>query len=197
MQDLLEALFAISAVELARILIAAPLLFAGLIVLVRISGKRTTSQMNAFDWVVSVAAGTLVGSGILPGGASAIQALLAIAMLVMMQWLVTFAVARSGAAQTVVKATPRLLLRNGEYLDDALLAERVSKAEVRAAVRSAGHTRLEDVEWVILESDAKLSVALKTDESEPRTALVGVAGAKGPDVAGGPHGQAGAAARAG
>lgn len=195
MEQVLAGLFGLGLADAARIVLAAPLLYATVIGLVRVSGKRTTSQMNAFDWLVTVAAGTLVGSGILPGGAAAIEAMLAIAMLVLLQWATTFAVSRSAAAQSLVKATPRLLLRKGEFVREAMLAERVSEAEVRAAVRAAGNTRLEDIEWVILETDASLSVAVKTDRSDPRTALVGVAGVEGPDTAGGPH--EGARARAG
>lgn len=182
MSEILSGLFAIGGPDAARIVLAAPLLYVTLILLVRVSGKRTTSQMNGFDWVVTVASGSLVATGIMPGGASAIEAALALAVLIAMQWAVTFAVSRSGAAQEAVKATPRLLLRNGAFVRDAMLAERVSEAEVRAEVRSAGHTRLEDVEWVILETDASLSVAVKTDADAPRTALVGVAGAEGPDA---------------
>ena len=188
MEDLLAGVIGTKAADLGAIAIAAPLLYVTVIVLVRLSGKRTTSQMNGFDWVVTVASGSLVASGILPGGPSAIEAAFALAILMAMQWVVTYAVARSDGVQSVVKATPRLLLRDGEYLREAMLTERVSEAEVRAEVRAAGHTRIEDVEWVILETDASLSVAVKSDDSDPRTALKGVAGARGPDVPGGPHG---------
>ena len=188
MPDALEGVFAIGRADALRIALAVPLLYGAVIAFVRVSGKRTTSQMNGFDWVVTVALGSLVASGILPGGATAIEAGLAIALLFALQWLVTFAVSRSDLAEEAVKATPRLLLRNGRPLREAMLAERVNESELRAAVRASGHTRMEDVEWVILETDATLSVALKTDSSDPRTALTGVAGAKGPDTEGGPHG---------
>ena len=182
MADALEGLVAIDGADALRIALAVPLLYGAVIAFVRVSGKRTTSQMNGFDWVVTVANGSLLASGMLPGGASAIEAALAIAILFALQWLVTFAVSRSGAAEEAVKATPRLLLHRGEPLRDAMLAERVNLSELRAAVREAGHTRLEDVEWVILETDASLSVAVSTDTSDPRTALVGVRGAEGPDT---------------
>ena len=184
MQDVVKGLFAIGAADALRIALAVPLLYGAVVGFVRLSGKRTTSQMNGFDWVVTVALGSLVASGILPGGPSTIEAILAIAILLALQWLVTLAVSRSEAAEQAVKATPRLLLRNGEPLHEAMRAERINDAELRAAVRAAGHTRMEDVEWVILETDASLSVALQTDSSKPRTALVGVHGASGPDAEG-------------
>lgn len=190
MRDAIAEIVSVGAADAWEITLGAPLVYVAVIVLVRLSGKRTTSQMNGFDWVVTVAAGSLMASGILPGGATAAEAVMAIALLVGLQWLVTRAVSRSGAAQSLVKATPRLLLRDGAFLRDAMREERISEAEVRAAVRAAGKTRLEDIEWVILETDASLSVAVKTDASSPRTALVGVAGAEGPDTAGGPPGRA-------
>ncbi|MGB3722587.1 MAG: DUF421 domain-containing protein, partial [Pacificimonas sp.] len=47
--------------------------YIGIVILVRISGKRTTSQMNNFDWIITVALGGLVTSGILLKGVSVVD----------------------------------------------------------------------------------------------------------------------------
>jgi uncharacterized membrane protein YcaP (DUF421 family) len=49
------------------------------------------------------------------------------------------------------------LLHNGRLLQQALRRERVTEAEVRAAVRSAGYARLDDLVAVVLETDGSLS----------------------------------------
>ena len=50
---------------LLRILIAGPVIYLAIIVFIRFSGKRSTSQMNNFDWLVTVALGSLIASGII------------------------------------------------------------------------------------------------------------------------------------
>lgn len=50
----------------------------------------------------------------------------------------------------------------GKFLDHALRKERITREEVRAAIRDEGVTRVEDVDAVVLESDGTLTVAWKS-----------------------------------
>ena len=52
-------------VGLGRVIVAGILAYAGLILLLRISGKRTLSKMNAFDLVVTVALGSTLATVLL------------------------------------------------------------------------------------------------------------------------------------
>jgi uncharacterized membrane protein YcaP (DUF421 family) len=56
---------------LGRVLLAGVLAYAALVLLLRTSGKRTLSKMNAFDLVVTVALGSLLGSVLLFQGRAA------------------------------------------------------------------------------------------------------------------------------
>ena len=47
---------------LARILIVGPLVYAAPVIMLRLSGKRTLTQLNAFDFVVTVAFGSTLAS---------------------------------------------------------------------------------------------------------------------------------------
>ena len=49
--------------DLVRIVLAAPAIYFTIIVFIRLAGKRSTSQMNNFDWVVTVALGSIAGAG--------------------------------------------------------------------------------------------------------------------------------------
>ena len=51
-----------------------------IIVMVRIVGKRTTSEFNNFDWIINVAVGSLAASGVLLRNVATLDAITAIAV---------------------------------------------------------------------------------------------------------------------
>ncbi|MFI4896465.1 MAG: DUF421 domain-containing protein, partial [Phycisphaerales bacterium JB059] len=128
------------------------------ILLIRLSGKRTTSQMNNFDWIVTVAMGSMIASPILIEKVTLADASLGIAMLLLLQFAVTRVSTRSDAFERLVKASPTLLAYNGSLLHGAMRRERVTRAEVMAALREGGLTRVDQVGAVVLETDASMSV---------------------------------------
>lgn len=141
-----------------RILATVPLLYAAVVLFIRLVGKRATSQMNNFDWIVTVAMGSIVGSAIVLKDVVLLDAVLAIGLLLAIQFGVTWLSVRSDRAEQVVKAFPTLLVYAGRFHEEAMRRERISRQEVWAAVRQSGLTRLEAVGAVVLESDAQLSV---------------------------------------
>lgn len=156
---------------LLRILMIAPAAYVLLLLFLRVSGKRTLSKMNAFDFVVTVAFGSTLATVLLNRNVSLAEGALAFALLVALQFVVTWLSVRSPAVQRIVKAEPTLLLLNGRYLEGALRLQRVTREEVQAAIRENGHAAIEDVTAVVLETDGTLSVI---DQGRRRSALAGV-----------------------
>jgi uncharacterized membrane protein YcaP (DUF421 family) len=150
--------------------------YVGLVTLVRISGKRTLAKLNAFDLVVTVALGSTLASVLLPRDAALVDGLLALAVLVGAQFAVAWAQVRSGGFRRVVKSRPTLLLRGGEWLEEALRRERVARDEVLAAVRASGLGDLGEVEAVVLETDGTLSVVRRAARPGGSSTLAGVRG---------------------
>ena len=183
----MDKLFFDGAEPLLRVLVSVPIMYVAVIAFVRLSGKRTTSQMNGFDWVVTVAMGSLVASGIVSRSVPLADALLAIALLLALQYALTRAVRRSDALAGFVKSEPRLLVSDGRFLPRAMAAERLTEGEVMSAVRGKGVASLDGVAAVVLETDATLSVIGRSsiDGSSPLAVLDGVRGAKDASPAGG------------
>lgn len=143
---------------LARTLVVGILAYVALVLFVRISGKRTLSKMNAFDLVVTMALGSSLASILLSQKVSLAQGVAGFAVLVGMQFLGTWASVRSKFISKTLKSQPRLLVYQGQFLDEALLRERVTHQEVYSAMREAGALRVEEVAAVVLESDGSVSV---------------------------------------
>ena len=143
---------------LARVPIVGVLAYVALVLFIRISGKRTLTKLNAFDLVVTVALGSTLSSVLLNDSVALAEGLLAMATLIGLQFLVTFASVRSSRIEELVKSEPTLLLRDGRFIDAALKAQRVTRDEVRSALRSGGVTDMEKVHAVVMETDGSMSV---------------------------------------
>lgn len=155
-----------------RVLLVGILAYAALVLFVRISGKRTLAKMNAFDLVVTVALGSTLASIVLTRDVALAEGVLALALLIVLQFLVAWFSVHSQTMRRLVKAEPSLLFHEGRYLDAVLRRERVTREEVVAAIRAAGQARLDQVGAVVLETDGSFSVLPRA--AEDLTALAGV-----------------------
>lgn len=162
---------------LARVVIVGALAYFGLVVLLRVSGKRTLSKMNAFDLVVTVALGSILATILLSKDVALMEGLLAFVTLIALQFLIAWLSVRSQTVSGFVKSDPALLLYRGRFLHDALRRERVTEGEVRSAVRQSGQDNLEAVEAVVLETDGSFSVVTHgKDAASSHSALSDVQG---------------------
>ena len=164
--------------SLVRTLVIGVLAYAGLVVLLRLSGKRTLSKMNAFDFVVTIAIGSTLATVLLDRSVPLADGMLALGLLVALQFVVTWTCVRVGWLRHFVTGRPQLLFYRGEFMPQAMRQARITEAEVRSAIRSAGHLDLAQVGAVVLETDASFSVLGRADEAA-RSALCDVRGEPG------------------
>jgi uncharacterized membrane protein YcaP (DUF421 family) len=142
----------------ARTVLVGVMAYVALVVLLRVSGRRTLSKMNAFDLIVTVALGSTLANVLLDKGVTLTEGVVAFAVLIGMQFVVTWSSVRKAWIRQLVTGEPALLLYRGAFLPAALVAARVTEDEVRSAVRSAGIVALDQVEAVVLETDGSFSV---------------------------------------
>ena len=162
---------------LGRTLVVGVLAYLALILLLRVSGKRTLSKMNAFDFVITVALGSTLATVLLSTSVALARGVLAFAVLIFLQLAITWLSVRSPAVRRLVKAEPTLLLHRGRLLRGAMKSERVTEDEVLAALRAQGIAAIEDVEAVVLETDSSFSVVPKP-AGDSDSSLSNVAGTR-------------------
>ena len=151
---------------LAEILVTTGVVYFALILILRITGKRTTSKMNSFDWIVTVALGSMVSTVILVDEVPLVEGILGIVALVLLQYLVALLASRFPRFQSIVKANPRLLFYDGEFNHDAMRHERITEAEILSIVRQQGYLSLENVQAIVMETNADLSILPTPDEEK-------------------------------
>lgn len=145
----------------ARAVVLAAAGYLGLVVLLRMAGKRATSKLNMFDWAVTVALGSMLATMALSPSVPLAVGLAAVATVIGLQFGIAWLTARSRLARRIVKAEPALLYHRGTFLRDRMRKERIAEEEIRAAVRGAGHGSLDAVAAVILETSSDLSVLVE------------------------------------
>jgi len=158
-------IFAFNPEALLQIVIAAVVGYAALVAILRISGKRTLTDLNAFDFVVTVALGSILASTIVSPSVPLANGIAAMLALIACQYVVAFFVVRSETVRGVVKAEPTLIVHDGKLLRDAMKGQRISEAAVLSAIRNAGNADLADVHAVVVETNGSLSVMGKSPDA--------------------------------
>jgi uncharacterized membrane protein YcaP (DUF421 family) len=142
---------------LLRVVVMGTCAYLALILLLRVSGKRTLSKLNAFDFVVTVAIGSTLATVVLSSSVALAEGILGLVVLVGLQYLVAWASVRSRRVERLVKSEPTLLYRDGP-LERAMRRERITRDELRQAARSQGHADLSEISVIVLETDGSLSL---------------------------------------
>lgn len=161
--------------DLVRIVLVGGAAYVWLVLVLRVSGKRTLSKLNAFDLVVTVALGSTLATILLSSDVSWTEGAVALALLAGLQLAVAATTSRLPGGRAFVTARPTLLLLDGRPDAAALRAQRVTEGELRQAVRSSAQGDLAQVAAVVLESDGSLSVVAQAQAGN-RSALSDVRG---------------------
>lgn len=146
---------------LLRVLVIAPLAYVCLVVLLRLSGKRTLAQLNAFDFIVTVALGSTLATIALSSSVALAEGALTLVLLVALQFLAAWLAVRLSWVRRALTSEPALLVRDGQPIPAVLARERISAEGLRQAVRSAGAGGLELVAAVVVETNGTISVVTK------------------------------------
>ncbi|MEE6274671.1 YetF domain-containing protein [Georgenia sp. MJ206] len=144
--------------DIVRVLAVGSAAYVTLVVVLRLTGKRTLAKLNAFDLIVTVALGSTLATILLSSDVSWSEGVVALLLLAVLQLVVTWTSTRAPSSRSLITAKPTLLLRDGQPLAGAMQSQRVTIGELRQAVRSTGNGDLAEVGAIVLESDGTLSV---------------------------------------
>jgi uncharacterized membrane protein YcaP (DUF421 family) len=166
---------------LARIVLIGTLGYTGMLLLMRTAGKRTLSQMSAFDFVITLALGASFGRVMTSQDVPIIEVLAAFATLVGLQYLLSYLRVNYSGLRGLASRPPTLLFYRGNFLRDAMRTELVTEPELRSAIREGGAGSFSGVEAVVLEPNGRFAVITR-QEAGDGTVLEPLPG----DLAGGP-----------
>jgi uncharacterized membrane protein YcaP (DUF421 family) len=144
--------------SIIRIIIITAIAYPALITILRISGKRTLSKMNAFDLIVTIALGSTFATVILNKNVSLSEGILTFGLLILFQYIITFLSSRKKSVSQLVKSSPTLMAYKGQLLKKNMLKERIDEDEIWAVIRQNGLSSLSETDAIVLETDGSLSL---------------------------------------
>ena len=159
--------------QIFTVLLSGVFAYLAIVALLHLSGKRSLSKLNAFDFIVTIALGSILASTLLSPTTSLTEGIAGMFALLLLQFIVTFLSARWNGLAKLVRSEPKLVFSDGKFLDHALKRERVTRDEILAAIRKKGHGRVEDIAAVVMESDGSFSV-MQDGPCKDLTALASV-----------------------
>lgn len=161
MQQLAESLFGM-AMPWWEMILRAFSVYVVVLLMVRISGKRTVGQFTPFDLILVVLLGESVGHSMVGEDASLVGGLILAATLLSLNWLVGFMTARSPRFDRAVEGRPVLIARNGELYRDVLRRQSLSEREFEMAMREADCKDLSQVELAMLETSGDITIVSRS-----------------------------------
>ena len=135
------------------------LVYGGLLLMLRVGGKRTASQMNTFDLVVLLLISNVVQNAIIGPDDSLVGGIIGVAALLIANDLVIRLVRRNNAIDRAFEGSETTLVENGQFVDRELRRLGIRTADLDAALRRSGADHVSEVQ----EADLYPSGALVVD----------------------------------
>jgi len=139
------------------VVLRAAVVFLVLGVVIRITGKRQIAQLSAFDLILLVTMGDLIGQTVLQEDFSLTAGLLAVStfgVLSMVMGMMMYFLPKSRPA---LRGQATVFLRDGRVDEDVMRYEMIHLADLHEAAREAGIRDLEEVELAVMETDGTFS----------------------------------------
>jgi uncharacterized membrane protein YcaP (DUF421 family) len=146
-------------------IVRAMVVYAFLLVLLRLTGKRQVGQLAPFDLVLLLVLSNAVQNSMNGGDNSITGGLISAATLVMINWCVGWMAFRSKRVEALVEGRPVVLVHNGAVDHDALRNVQMTIHELNASLRAEGCAGPEDVRFAVLENNGRVAVIRKNNHA--------------------------------
>jgi uncharacterized membrane protein YcaP (DUF421 family) len=145
-----------------ELIVRSLLVYAALIVLLRVSGKRQVGQLAPFDLVLLLVLSNAVQNSMNGGDNSLVGGLISAVTLVGANYIVGKATFNSKRLEAIIEGRPQIIVHNGKVFEDVMAKAQLTHHELQAALRQAGCACVEDVQSAVLENNGSISVLTRT-----------------------------------
>jgi uncharacterized membrane protein YcaP (DUF421 family) len=139
------------------------IVYAFLLIILRITGKRQVGQLAPFDLVLLLVLSNAVQNSMNGGDNSLVGGLISATTLIALNFLIGYATYRSKKIEALVEGRPEVLIHNGKLFEDVMGRSQLTQAELEAALRQAGCGSIGECHSAILENNGQVSVVQKKD----------------------------------
>ena len=145
-------------VHVWEIAVRTGIVYAALLLALRLAGKREIGQMTPFDLVVILLIANAVQNAMVGTDTSVTGGLIAAGVLITANYGLAFARQHIPLLRRAVEGTPTLLVHDGSFVSEHLRRERLNEDEVLMAIREHGIAGIDEVRAAVLETDGSISI---------------------------------------
>jgi uncharacterized membrane protein YcaP (DUF421 family) len=153
------------AIPVWELVLRSAVVYAFLIVLLRLTGKRQIGQLAPFDLVLLLVLSNAVQNSMNGGDNSLVGGLVSAATLVALNVAIGYATFKSKRLEALIEGRPQVIIHNGRVFEDVMRHAKLTHHELTAALRRAGCTCPEEVQAAILENNGSISVVMRSGRS--------------------------------
>jgi uncharacterized membrane protein YcaP (DUF421 family) len=139
------------------IALRAVFLYAFVVFLIRVMGRRELSSLSPIDLVLLIVLGDAIQQGLTQDDYSVTGAVIAVSTIAAVQVLISYVSFRSRRARRVLEGEPIVVVQGGKLIERNMKRERITEDELAEAMRKQQIAAVDSVAWGILESDGTIS----------------------------------------
>ncbi len=142
------------------------IVYAFILILLRITGKRQVGQLAPFDLVLLLVLSNAVQNAMNGGDNSVSGGMISAVTLVCLNYIVGWLTFKSRTLEGIIEGKPVLLVHNGHIDHEAMKSVRMTVRELEASIRGCGCTGLHEVRIAVLENSGEVTVIEKNDHGK-------------------------------
>jgi uncharacterized membrane protein YcaP (DUF421 family) len=134
-------------------------IYAILLIAVRLSGRRTLSELTTFDFILLLVISEAVQQGLVGDNKSVTSAIITVVTLVLINVGFSFVKTRIPWVEKFIEGVPTVLVENGQPLTDRMKKARVSEDDIMVSARELqGLERMDQIKFAILEAGGRITI---------------------------------------
>lgn len=137
------------------------IIFIGLFILIRITGKKQLSEITYYDYISGVTIGAIAGAASLDETVSIYKGITALAVWIIVPVIISYINIKNLSSKRLTTGEPLILIKNGTVNDVNLKKARYNIEDLLMQLRKKDVFNLSEVEFTLLEIDGQLSVLKK------------------------------------
>ncbi len=142
------------------------LIYASLIFLLRLFGKRELGQLNPFDLVVLLSLSNTVQNAIIGDDTSVSGGIVGAIALLGINYIMAFLKYHSKWFESFIEGKPRVLIENSKINKDAVRREMLTKEDLDTVAHQQGLDNAAEIEKCIIDPNGSFLVEGNTETSE-------------------------------
>lgn len=132
-----------------------------LLLVVRILKRRAGAQMTMFEFVLVFLMGGIIILSTVGNDRSMTNATCSVIAVGFIHRLLGWGKSKSPRVGALLDGTPVVVLRKGEWQQDAMRATNIRREDIEAALRNRGVASLREVDYAVVERNGQISILTK------------------------------------